>query len=200
VLDTSGALDALLKYIDQLLDRMSVNGRTPKAWLGRVKPSDFESGIHMLLTFGPLVRMVTRMRLSRDDKYRLMLKFVWRLSKVGNAQGVPDQFVPARLQLGSFVPTDLQKVVEVVTSLLAAGAISLETALQALINAGMPIEDAAEEIRRIEERDFAGAGELLDATGDEGAVFDYLGREPAAAPGIPAPPEPVLPPVPEQTP
>lgn len=46
-----------------------------------------------------------------------------------------------------------------------------------LIEAGLPIEDAAEEVRKIQERDFEGAADLLAATGNEKDVADYLGRD-----------------------
>jgi hypothetical protein len=44
-----------------------------------------------------------------------------------------------------------------------------------------------EEIERIQQRSFASAGLLADATGDNAAVRQYLGM-PAADPGMPAVP------------
>lgn len=202
VLDTSRALDALIKYVEFLMSRMSVNSRVPEAVLGRVKPSEVPSGLALALGFGPLSSMIDEMRLVRDEKYPLLLKFVWRMAMAGQAENVPAKWVPGtKLELGSFLPQDQAAAVEAVTKLLTSKppAISLETAVQILMGAGLPIEDAAEEVQRIQSRDFAGADELLTATGDEDAVFEYLGRDkPANA--RPLPPAPVPAPVPPPAP
>ncbi|MEU0009397.1 hypothetical protein ABZ079_35555 [Streptomyces sp. NPDC006314] len=44
-----------------------------------------------------------------------------------------------------------------------------------LQEAGYPIDDIAEEIERIQKRAFGQAARLADATGDNGAVREYLG-------------------------
>jgi hypothetical protein len=74
------------------------------------------------------------------------------------------------------MPTELEKVVEMVVSLRGTTppSISLERALGLLIEAGMSIDDAAEEIARIEERDYEGASALLDAIGDEKQAAEHL--------------------------
>jgi len=176
VMDTSASLDALIKYVEFLLGRLSVNARLPESVLGRVKPSDVPSGVALALSFGPLASMVGEMRLVRNEKYPLLLKFAHRLALAGQATDVPPAFVASRVEFGNFLPQDQQAAVTLVTSLLTAHAISLETAVQILAGAGLPIEDAQDEVKRIESRDFTGADDLLTATGDEGAVFDYLGR------------------------
>jgi hypothetical protein len=56
-----------------------------------------------------------------------------------------------------------------------AGVFSLETAVRMLQEAGYPVEDIAEEIERIQKRAFDQAARLADATGDNGAVREYLG-------------------------
>lgn len=193
ILDTSAALDALIKYIQFLLKRLSVNGRVPETLLGRTEITGNIAGITMALSFGPLETMVKEMRLVRSEKYPLLFKFAHRMTMAAGAEA-PEVFdLPIELQFGSFLPDDIDTTIQNVTTLLQAKAISLETAVLLLFNAGMPIEDAAEEVRRIQERDFAGASELLDATGDEAAVFDYLGRDQPADLGRPAPPVPTLP-------
>lgn len=194
LVDTSKSLDAILKYIEFLLARLSVNARTPDALLGRVKPSEVPSGVAMAMSFGPLGTMVGEMRLSRAEKYPLMFKMIWRISLVAQAAGVdlgvPAEYHPADLQFGSFLPQDRAAAIDLVTRGLQAKAMSTETAVAVLVSAGLEIEDAAEEVRRIESRDFEGAERLQSATGSREVTFDYLHRD---DPGDqPEPPVPVL--------
>jgi hypothetical protein len=188
VLDTSSSLDALIKYVEFLLSRLSVNSRLPEALLGRVDPAKVPSGLAVALTFGPLGSMVKQMRLVRNEKYPLLYKFVWRMARANRQAEVPEVFVPARTEFGSFLPSDQAAAVGMATQLLAAKAISLETAVLILMAAGMPVEDASEEVQRIQGRDFAGADLLLAATGDEAAVFEYLGRDQPLESARPQPP------------
>lgn len=187
VIDTSPNLEATRQYVRHLLDRLAVNSRLPAVLLGTVKPSEVPSGIAMQLSFGPLSSMVRTMRLVRAVKYPLMLKMVQRLAQ---ANGVldPGETPRAEIQLGSFLPTDQDGVLERVATAYAAKLISLETAVSMLLEAGFPVDDVAEEIVRIQERDFAGAGELVDATGDTNDGLEYLGRdrreEPEAQPAV----------------
>jgi hypothetical protein len=198
VLDTSRALVALLEYITFLLKRLSVNARLPEAVLGRVSPSEVPSGIALALSFGPLEQMVKEMRLTRDEKYPLLLKFVQRLASAGGTDEVPDVWdLEANVQFGSYLPQDQAEAVKLVTQLLAnkpLPIISLETAIQMLIDAGFEIRDAALEVQRISERDFAGASALLDATGDEDLVYEYLGRGKPPKPKEQPPVPPLIPP------
>lgn len=217
VLDTSQALVALQSHSLSLLDRMSVNGRMPAALMGRVKPSEVPSGVAVAFSFGPLAAMIEEMRLVRDEKYALLLKFVQRLSMRTPAEGdrrplEPGEPFPARLEFGSFLPSDMAGLIERVTKLLAAKAISTSTAIGMLIDGGLPIDDAAEEVERIQRENFEAAVKLLDATGDDLAVRRFLGLpgegprpemdpvapqllgpdgRPIATPPAPAGPEPV---------
>lgn len=179
VLDTSRALDALLKYIEALLQRMSVNVRVPESVLGRVKIDGQLAGVTLALSFGPLGAMVKEMRLVREEKYPLLLKFIWRMAISAGWDDVPEEWFPTKIEFGAYLPQDQNAAVEIVSKLLATDppGISVETSIRILVNAGLPIDDALEEVRRITGRDFKGALELLEATGDEDAVFEYLGRE-----------------------
>lgn len=176
-LDTSSALEALMRYVESLLKRMSVNARIPEAVLGRIDKGEVGSGIQLRLMFGPLESMVREMRLVRQEKYPLLLKFVWRMATAGKQADTPTEFIRSEVAFGSFLPQDLAGQSEVVIALMTSKSISLETAIQMLLEAGVPIEDVIEEIQRIQRRDFTGATELLDATGDEDAVFEYLQRD-----------------------
>lgn len=193
MLDTASALKALSDYVEGLLSRLSINARLPESLLGRVKPSDVPSGLALRLSFGPLETMIKEMRQVRAEKYRLLFKFVHRMSLAAQIDGVPPEWIPTDLQFGSYLPSDQSAAVEMVTKLLTSvpPAISIETAVRILQVAGLPIEDVNAEVTAIQEQDFAGANALLEALGDEQAVADYLGRKlpaPTAATALPVPP------------
>lgn len=181
ILDTSRSLDALLKMKDSLLERYAVNARVPQSLLGMVSPSEVPSGIALALSFGPLGSMVREMRQVRVEKYNLLYKQGWRMAVAGGMDGVPDAWVETGIKFGSYLPNDLKAAVDAVRELLSVTppAISLETAVRMLMIAGMPIDDAAEEVSRITSRDFVGAKALSEATTDKQAAFDYLGIEPS---------------------
>jgi len=191
VLDTSRSLDALMKYVESLLARLSINGRLPAALLGRVDPSEVPSGLALQLSFGPLSSMVREMRMARDEKYSLIFKFAWRLARLAGAEDVPEEWHHTKLEFGSYLPADTASAVAAVGRMLDAGAMSLETAVTVLANAGVPVEDIAEEVRLIQSRDFEGAERLLDAVGSQAEVDSYLGLSPATRDRPEAPlPEP----------
>jgi hypothetical protein len=176
VLDTSSSLAALIGYIEFLLKRLSVNSRVAEALLGRIKSTEVSSGFHMLLSFGPTDQMVKEMRLVRAEKYPLMLKFVHRLAQIAGMPDVPPEWIHSEVVMGSFLPQDQAAMVDQVTEMIRAKTISLQTGMGMLIEAGVPIKDALEEIQRINERDFEGAEALLAATeGDMDQVYKYLG-------------------------
>jgi hypothetical protein len=132
------------------------------------------------------------MRLARDHKYALLLKMVQRLYIAGQH---PDWAgitpVPAKLVFGTYKPTDKQGIVELVATGVEKGVLSLETGIRMLTEAGLPIDDATEEIERIQARQFDKARLLADATGDARLVADFLGvtvTEPDTPPAPDLPP------------
>lgn len=205
MLDTSKALDALIGYIEFLLKRLSTNSRVAEALLGRIKPSDVPSGIALQLGFGPTDSLVKEMRLVRSEKNPLILKFAHRIAWAAQDQGliqdVPPEWIHSDVVCGTFLPQDQADAVTRVTALYAAKAISLETAIKMLIEAGLPIEDVLEEVRRIQERDFGAAADLFNATGDQVLVYEFLGEPPPVQ--TPPPPIQIVPsgvPIPGQPP
>lgn len=168
MIDTSTSLDALLKLNDSLLKRLSINSRTPEALLGRVKPNEVPSGIALTLSFTPHISMVNEMRLVRRQKYGLLLKFVSRYLGYKDEREV-------ELHFGSFLPAEKQEAMTLVSTLYSAKTISLETAIQILMEAGIPIESWVEEIKRIEHRDISTAIQLMGITGNPNTATDYLG-------------------------
>ncbi len=200
IMDTSRSLDALLKQIDSLSHRMTVNARVPDALLGRVAPSEVPSGLALALSFGPLVAMIAEMRLARADKYRILFSFARRLALAGDAKDVPDDDSPARMEFGSYLPSDKAGTVELVRGLLGGPGeqpvIPVETAVALLVDAGFAIDDAEAMVELLRRQDYAAAAKLLDATGDEEAVRELLhtgklpdlsGPPPEPPAGMPAP-------------
>ncbi|KIF66299.1 hypothetical protein HY68_36985 [Streptomyces sp. AcH 505] len=195
-LNTAPQLQELRNQRHDLADQAANVVRLPPVSLGTMDPSKVPSGYALALTLGPLDSLMSGMRLAREDKEALALKFVQRLNLAGQHPdwaGVTP--LPAKLVRGPYTPTDRTAVLEQVTKALTAHAISLETAVGMLREAGFPIDDIKEEIKRIESRSFDDAKLLADATGSSDAVSTYLGIdfEPD-----PAPPAVVLPGLPGQ--
>ncbi len=200
MIDTSKSLDALLSYVDHLLDRLDVSGRVPGSLLGRVGPSEVPSGIALALSFGPLRSMIDEMRLVRNEKYPLLLKFVWRMSIANGVEGTPPEWIPSRINFGTYMPSDTQAIVSQIVNLLEKKAIGRPTAIRLLMDAGLDIEDAQAEVDSVAQTDFEGAKDLADATGSEPAAAEYLQiklpESPPPPPPVGAPPIP--PPIPEE--
>jgi hypothetical protein len=186
VLDTSKSLVALSTHRKDLLDRLSVNSRVPAEILGRVQASQVPSGITLVIAFGPLRSLVRVMRLTRIEKYPLVLKFVQRLAQVGGV--LPAGPVPrAEVAFGSFIPNDKTVLITDVRALFEGKIISRQTALEILVEAAVISVDITDEMSRVEAEDFAAAFQLLEATGDEPAVRRRLhlqgeGPRPAVPP------------------
>lgn len=148
VLDTTNGVAAIIKYVEYLLDRLSTNSRVPASVLGRVDPAKIRAGVILQMTFGPLTTLIEEMRLVRAEKYPLLLKFAQRYF-VEN--GILSDVMDADVTFGSYLPTDKEQAVRNVVALLGAKAISLVTANKMLIEAGIPVADAATELARIVE-------------------------------------------------
>lgn len=174
-IDQSAGMKAMTEFKSDQRDLASVNARLPAEVLGRVKASEVPSGVPFRLAMGPYSSLVRELRLIRDDKYGLVLKFAMRL---GQRLGVVAAGVlpVAKLKFGSYLPSDQAEAVTTVTELWDRPnpVISLQTAVQILVDAGFPIDDAVEEVKRINRQAFQRAVLLLDATGDEQAVRDLL--------------------------
>ncbi|WP_399559314.1 hypothetical protein [Streptomyces chartreusis] len=189
--ETSGNLAELRNHVDTLKDRAATTARIPAVALGTSDPSKFTSGYQLELALGPLDSLISGMRLARDHADRLLPKFVQRLFQAGQHPdwvGLP--VLPAKLMRGAYTPTDKAAVLEEVATARNAKLISLETAIRRLQDIGWPIDDAEDEIKRIDARSFEDARNLADALGNPDEVASFLGRE---APDEPDPPAVVLP-------
>lgn len=176
VLDMSAGLAELTSVNERLLDRLSVNGRVPAELLGRVKVSEAPSGVALALGFGPFSQLVGTFRMVRDAKYRLLLKFVQRLAQGRGDVGLPDGATfPARVQFGSYLPTDRAAVITQTSDALKAQAISTQTAVAWLVDAGFTVDDAQAEVQRIRYDNPERAQAVADATSSEELAAEYLG-------------------------
>jgi hypothetical protein len=200
-LDVSKNLLGLSEYRETQLKRLSVNARLPAEVLGRVDSAKAVAGIAMALAFGPLRSLNSEMRLVRREKHALLLKFAARMAVAGGMIS-PGPVPRSELVLGSFLPADQTGIVDQVSKLMSGPhpAISIETAVAMLVEAGLPIGDAQTEATRIKAQSFERAVQLLDAVGDEGPVRDFLGLPPAPTPTLPRPVPPNASPPPNAPP
>lgn len=194
VLDMSKGLAELRNVRGEQLDRFSINSRVPAEMMGRGKPGDL-TATEVLVRFGPYVQLVNTLRMTREPKGRLLLKFAQRLGQVGGVLD-PGPNPPARFAFGPYLPSDRKQLVDEITALLNARAISTQTAVALLVGGGFSIEDAHGELERIRAENpeaakhISDAINLGDAPGDRAAA-DWLGIDlPTVAP---PPPTPVLP-------
>lgn len=188
VIDTTSSLAALQGLVDALWRRLSANSRLPESLLGRVSPAEVPSGVALQLSFGPLSSMIGEMRLSREDKYPLLFKFVHRMSLAAQVEGTPAEFRETTLDFGPFLPSDKDRIATTVAALLAAKAIGRATAIRWLQAGGWDIESVDTAVSDLQASDFDGAGAILDLTGDIQAAIDYLGLEGVTI-ALPPPPE-----------
>ncbi|MGS2592135.1 hypothetical protein [Streptomyces hebeiensis] len=175
-LNTAPQLAELRNQRHDLADQAANVVRLPPVSLGTVDPSKVPSGYALALSLGPLDSLIAGMRLARADKEALLLKFVQRLNLAGQH---PDWAgitpLPAELVRGPYTPTDRAAILDQAVKGVEAGVLSLETAVRMLADAGYPVDDIDEEIKRIQSRAFADAKDLADATGSSDAVGDFLG-------------------------
>lgn len=177
VLDLAPGLEKLMAAGDRLQDRWWQNNGVPAEMVGRVEEGQNAlSGVALALRFAPFAQLIGTLRMAREPKYRLLLKFAQRLAQVaGILEAGPTP--AARVAFGNFLPTNRAETIDIVTKALNAHAISTQTAVLMLVTAGLPIDDAAEEIARIEREApalYVNAKNLADATGSEQAAADYL--------------------------
>ncbi|MFD4401034.1 hypothetical protein [Kitasatospora sp. NPDC058478] len=188
-LDTSPQLRELRERTDHLLDRVAGNSRLTASGLGVVKPSEVPSGYALSLSLGPLGSLVGEMRLARAHKYQLLFRMAGRLFQAGQVGWPAGELPAAQIVWGPHLPTDKAEALDLAVRGYEAGLFSLETCVRMLADAGFPITDITDEIRRIQARSFDSAARLADATGDTRVVRDFLGL-PDGGPEVPPVPLP----------
>jgi hypothetical protein len=174
LLDTSHTLDALMKQADRLRQLLAQHSRLGQVLLGMVAPNDVPSGYSMRLGFASAESLEREMTLTRRRKYGLLGKMV---ASFASANGlVPAGPLPKVVMvLGKGLPSDRAATMQEVKDLLDAHAISTVTAVQMLMEAGVPIEDAALEVARIQAEQVDIAIGIVEATGNVKAAAAYLG-------------------------
>ena len=160
-LDTSKSLDAQLKYSTHLMETLAQNTRLALVLLGRVDVAAAPSGYALELGFAPTSALVRELRNMRGVKYPLILKFALRLTQVNDPTQVPAGPTPdLGIDLGAALPADLPAAIAAVKDLLPIRGISTPTAVRMLMRAGLPIEDATDEVDAIAAEALAG-GHIL---------------------------------------
>ena len=121
--------------------------------MGRIKPSEVPSGIALWLSFSPHSSMVEEMRDIRRVKYGLLLKFVGRMYQLNGV--LPTTLDDIEIRFGSYLPADEKETMDMLVnaSNSKSSFMSLALRVRMLEEAGFPIEDAQEEVRRIMEED-----------------------------------------------
>lgn len=176
VIDQGSSLRVLIEYRQKLQEIAERMMRVPAGVLGRESMNEARSGIALIIENFPYEQEVQKLRLTRESKYRMALKWVQRIAIAGNAEGI-NQVSPARVAFGAHLPSDLSTTVDQVETLLRAQAISRATGLRMLVDAGLDLDDAARELDRIRSEDTEGAVEVAQATGSQETAATYLGVE-----------------------
>lgn len=194
LLDTSKALDGLIKYQKHLAGIVDVNTRLSSALLGRIAPNEVPSGYALELGFASTRSLIREMRMVRAEKYPLIPKMAMRLAQA--AKVLPAGPTPeAVIVLGGYLPADKAAAMTQVTDGLRAHAISRRTGVAMLMAADFPIEDAQAETDRIRTEAYDDMVRLVEALGTDGEaqVRDWLGiaaLPPVVLPDLPPVPEP----------
>lgn len=171
-IDMSGALTAVVEYGKTLQERCERILKVPAGVLGRNANREIRSGVALQISNFPYDQEINKLRLTRAPKYRLLLKMVQRVA-IAAGQG-PPMVAPARVAFGSHLPSDLVSAVQNVSTLLTAQAISRATGLTMLVEAGLNLDAAESELRRILSEDTGGAANVMSATGSAELAAQHL--------------------------
>jgi|GEM_PF-6086898 len=185
--DMSKGNELLLNHEKWAIEKALSNSRTTSIAAGKLQPGDIPSGVAMMIALLPLMAKTLPKRQTRKDKLGMMLKHVLRWhrdfgdpAKFGFEGGWPagmfEEFEAYPI-FGSIVPIDKKQVSEIVRDLLTAGAISEETAVVMLQGSGFPIDDASEEVKRLQAGRQVVTGAPGSGLGNEGILIPGLEDE-----------------------
>jgi hypothetical protein len=180
VINMAENLEKIGARIAALLKRVSVNIQVPEGLVGRLDATDVPSGAALSLSFTAYEQTTEASRLARVDKYPLLMKMVQRIAIHNQAESLNGSTVvyPAEVRFGAFMPQDLAGVAATIVGLLNAWAVSQETALVMLQDAGVPTEDLQAELASIRAVMTEHADQLTAATEDPRYAIEFLGRDP----------------------
>lgn len=175
VLDLSAGVPELLAAGDRLQDRLWQVSGMPAELIGRIDESNAAvSGVALMLRFAPFAQMVGILRMAREPKHQLILKFAYRMAQVAGVIE-PGPTPSARISYGSFLPTNRAETIQMVSQAVQAHVMSTQTAVLMLVSAGFPVDDAKDEVDRIRRENTAAAKDLADAVQSEQAAANFLG-------------------------
>ncbi len=177
----AASLAGMIEVMTSLQKRLAQNSRLGEVLMGRVAPNEVPSGVALELGFHQARQLMRDARTVRDQKFPLLLKFALRLAQAWG-QGPGDGETPEfSVALGSSLPSDRSVAVDTVTKLLDAHAISTATAVNILVEAGFPIDDALDEATRIRAERTEDMVRVVDALGIPGADLVQQWLDDAAA-------------------
>jgi len=174
--DALAALDARGKSLRRHLSSVAA---VPEGILGQVQANQLASGISILLTFTPFRQLITRRRLARKPKVDLMLEFVQRLGIVSGHFTDPNVY-DASVEFGSYIPTDLSALVEIIVNLADRGLMTESLAMTLIQSAGLEMGDIEVLVAELQSRRVEDAAALVEIAGREYALR-FLGINPADA-------------------
>lgn len=174
-INTAPQLAEMRARVKDLTSRLSTNARIPEIALSGSTSERALSGAALQIQYSPLNALVRSLRLARQPKYALLLKMVQRLLM---QTGQLNEVHPATLVFGEFMPRNQNETLHAVAEAVQAGIITRETGLRMLENTGIPV--ATDEAETLQRRDYLGAAQLVDATGDTQAARMMLGLPPAS--------------------
>lgn len=185
VVDLSKGNELLMKHEEFLVSKALRNSRTSEILAGLAELGQIPSGYAMMIAMIPTLSKTLAKRVTRRDKLGMLLKHVLRWHRdwaepegFGFSGGWPAgmwEDVSAYPTFGSIVPIDKAQIAQIVRDLSVADRISDETATQMLIAAGFPIDDAVEEVKRLQGARQPAAGLPGSGLGNEGQPIPIPG-------------------------
>lgn len=175
--DMAPSLEKIGERLNRLLKRLSVNAQVPEGLLGRVDAGQVASGVTLTISFTSFEQLIDSMRIARDDRYSLLLKFVQRIAiqnedpKLEGVALVQD----AELRFGSFMPQDLAGLATTMSSLRSSGLLSQETGVAMAQESGVPSKDIGQEVSAIRSVDGATADLITGALENPKYAARYMG-------------------------
>ena len=202
-LEMGNALERLQNRGESLRDLMYSVMAAPKALVGRdSEQSRDQSGVARETAFTPFVQTIRDARLAADAKHDLLLEFVQRMAIESGAIEGDLEVYPASIELGSFMPNDLQHLIEMIVALAGQELMVPELAFRWLEDAGMDVGDIQILLEALQSRDVDRAEAIAGMLGrkygadylsipfdEEESAGEIGGFDPDAAP---QPPEIVL--------
>jgi len=181
----SDSVEALLDRSKQLRQHLSTVGAVPEGILGHVQANQIATGISINLTFTPFRQTITRRRLARLPKVELMLKFVQRLAIVAGEETIDTKEVhPATVVFGSYIPTDRNGLVDIITALADRDLMTPNLAFQLIEEAGIEVGDIETLVHTLRRDRTDKAADLVAIAGREyaqrylGITHSDVGEEP----------------------